>query len=44
MKKNKLINLIFHFNEGGLLKNKTEDKSSVLKYIDLKNSIPSEIT
>ncbi len=26
------------------IKNKTEDKSSVLKYIDLKNSIPSEIT
>jgi len=27
-----------------VIKNKTEDKSSVLKYSDFKNSIPSEIT
>ena len=46
--KNELLFLLqSHFvldDDTLVIKNKTEDKSSVLKYSDFKNSIPSEIT
>jgi hypothetical protein len=46
--KNELLFLLqSHFvldDDTLVIKNKTEDKSSVLKYINFKNSIPSEIT
>lgn len=46
--KNELLFLLqSHFvldDDTLVIKNKTEDKSSVLKYCDFKNSIPSEIT
>ena len=46
--KNELLFLLqnhFVLNDDTLvIKNKTEDKTSALKYIDFKYSIPSEIT